>query len=583
MYGVAEIARAPLTRRAAVVRRRQRGRLARDLRGRRRVADEQGHRSGVTSRADVSSQTQHGPPTGGCRPPARPVGWGPVFAAIWLFFLLDPLLRGLGTTATLPRRGSAWSRPSRSRRSTCRSVACGCARDRAAARRRARRVDRSVACLGALVALGVAHRAPRRPGGHGRRGLHRGRLRDAVPVPGGRRRSLVVAASSSCVGRPRCPGLGQRRSAWPSRSCAASVAIFGIPQMMTRNIELVRAHEENARLAVDNERTRFARDLHDILGHSLTVITVKAELGQTGCSTSTPTAPGPSSPTSSGSRRDALADVRRAVEGYRELTLPGELARARAALRGRRDRRRPAELDRRRAVRPARAVRLDGPRGRHQRDPAQRRARAARCGSAAHERRGARRRRRRAEPGAAHGSRADRAARAGRRRSAATVVTRSLDPGLLARRSSRRDDDRSGCCSPTTRRWSAARSSALLGLEPDLEVVAEVGTGDAGRTGRARAPPRRRAARRRDARARRHQRRPPRCARVARRTRVLIVTTFGRPGYLRRALQAGRRRVRRQGHPGGPARRRRTPGARRACASSTRRWPPTAWSPATRR
>ena len=30
--------------------------------------------------------------------------------------------------------------------------------------------------------------------------------------------------------------------------------------------------------------------------------------------------------------RDALADVRRAVEGYRELTLPGELAQARAAL-----------------------------------------------------------------------------------------------------------------------------------------------------------------------------------------------------------------------------------------------------------
>ena len=31
--------------------------------------------------------------------------------------------------------------------------------------------------------------------------------------------------------------------------------------------------------------------------------------------------------------RDALADVRRAVEGYRDLTLPGELARAREALR----------------------------------------------------------------------------------------------------------------------------------------------------------------------------------------------------------------------------------------------------------
>ncbi len=36
--------------------------------------------------------------------------------------------------------------------------------------------------------------------------------------------------------------------------------------------------------------------------------------------------------------RDALADVRRTVEGYRDLTLPGELARARQALRGRRHR-----------------------------------------------------------------------------------------------------------------------------------------------------------------------------------------------------------------------------------------------------
>src|SRR5436305_12370280 len=61
---------------------------------------------------------------------------------------------------------------------------------------------------------------------------------------------------------------------------AASVAVFGLRAVMTRNIELVRAHEENASLAVENERTRFARDLHDILGHSLTVITVKAELAQ---------------------------------------------------------------------------------------------------------------------------------------------------------------------------------------------------------------------------------------------------------------------------------------------------------------
>jgi two-component system response regulator DesR len=80
--------------------------------------------------------------------------------------------------------------------------------------------------------------------------------------------------------------------------------------------------------------------------------------------------------------------------------------------------------------------------------------------------------------------------------------------------------------------------SALLGLEPDLEVVAEVGSGDAvlpavlehrpdvalldvempGLDGISATAEVRRAA-------------PD--------TRVLIVTTFGRPGYLRRALQAG--------------------------------------------
>ena len=40
----------------------------------------------------------------------------------------------------------------------------------------------------------------------------------------------------------------------------------------------LRFRHEIARLAVEQERSRFARDLHDILGHSLTVITVKAEL-----------------------------------------------------------------------------------------------------------------------------------------------------------------------------------------------------------------------------------------------------------------------------------------------------------------
>src|SRR5690349_20760957 len=53
---------------------------------------------------------------------------------------------------------------------------------------------------------------------------------------------------------------------------AATVAVWGIQQMLARNAQLLVANDENRRLAISEERNRFARDLHDILGHSLTVI-----------------------------------------------------------------------------------------------------------------------------------------------------------------------------------------------------------------------------------------------------------------------------------------------------------------------
>jgi two-component system sensor histidine kinase DesK len=116
---------------------------------------------------------------------------------------------------------------------------------------------------------------------------------------------------------------------------AGSVAIFGLRALIGRNVELLAAHERNAELAVENERTRFARDLHDVLGHSLTVITVKAELARR-LLESGDEADRERARTEVGDLerlgRDALADVRRAVEGYREISLAGEIARARLAL-----------------------------------------------------------------------------------------------------------------------------------------------------------------------------------------------------------------------------------------------------------
>jgi two-component system sensor histidine kinase DesK len=58
----------------------------------------------------------------------------------------------------------------------------------------------------------------------------------------------------------------------------ASVAVFGMRLALRRSQQLSIARDDLARLVVQEERNRFARDLHDILGHSLTVVAMKAEL-----------------------------------------------------------------------------------------------------------------------------------------------------------------------------------------------------------------------------------------------------------------------------------------------------------------
>jgi two-component system sensor histidine kinase DesK len=75
----------------------------------------------------------------------------------------------------------------------------------------------------------------------------------------------------------------------------------------------------------------MARDVHDILGHSLTVITVKAELAARLMDVSPERAKVEVADVER-LARDALADVRQAVAGFRQMSLPAELARARSSL-----------------------------------------------------------------------------------------------------------------------------------------------------------------------------------------------------------------------------------------------------------
>src|SRR5215204_4203287 len=95
--------------------------------------------------------------------------------------------------------------------------------------------------------------------------------------------------------------------------------------------ELKSAREELARLAVSEERLRFARDLHDLLGHSLSLITLKSELA----GRLLPTAPEKAQAEVrdiEGVARQALREVREAVAGYGERTLVAELAGERGRL-----------------------------------------------------------------------------------------------------------------------------------------------------------------------------------------------------------------------------------------------------------
>ena len=101
--------------------------------------------------------------------------------------------------------------------------------------------------------------------------------------------------------------------------------------LVEANQQLSQAREQIARLAVGEERLRFARDLHDLIGHSLSVIALKSELAGR-LITRSPGLAAHEVEDIEKVSRDALREVREAVAGYRQPTLAAELAGAHEAL-----------------------------------------------------------------------------------------------------------------------------------------------------------------------------------------------------------------------------------------------------------
>lgn len=114
----------------------------------------------------------------------------------------------------------------------------------------------------------------------------------------------------------------------------ASVSMFGTHASYRQgvaNVRLARVQAEKERLAADAERERIARDLHDLLGHTLSVIVLKSELASK-LATRDPERAAQEIREVERISREALGEVRSAVRGYQGSGLSAELARSKLAL-----------------------------------------------------------------------------------------------------------------------------------------------------------------------------------------------------------------------------------------------------------
>jgi two-component system sensor histidine kinase DesK len=124
-------------------------------------------------------------------------------------------------------------------------------------------------------------------------------------------------------------------AAWSSYYVVSTLilglVVFGMTRLSQLVDQLHAMRSEMARMAVVQERLRFARDLHDLLGYSLSSITLKSELAYR-------LVPGQPERARQelteilDTSRQALADVREVASSYREMSLEAEAASAKRML-----------------------------------------------------------------------------------------------------------------------------------------------------------------------------------------------------------------------------------------------------------
>jgi two-component system sensor histidine kinase DesK len=260
--------------------------------------------------------------------PGRGARYGWLFAAIWLFYLLE-------NVDALRARPNGWARDVGLAAVVCFAVLylylVNLTRKVRTTQQRPRPfLIRAWAGLLSMMALTVLQMPG--AGSHSLTCLVYIAAFGMVALPLHQAIPLAVALGILAVALPATVhGWTSNGNAYALAVLLGSAATWGIRLASERQSRLLVAQGEIATLAVQNERARIASDLHDILGHSLTVVTVKAELAQRLLDVDLDKARKELRDLES-LARDALSDVRATAMGVRGISLPGEIAAARQAL-----------------------------------------------------------------------------------------------------------------------------------------------------------------------------------------------------------------------------------------------------------
>ncbi|MFF0860860.1 sensor histidine kinase [Nonomuraea sp. NPDC003560] len=161
-----------------------------------------------------------------------------------------------------------------------------------------------------------------------------GLLAGALLVVASRIRSLVLVALALSCGPVllAAPGSWQVEPVWALVTPLIGVVEFALLSLLARVRRLSGARTDVMRQAVTLERHRFTRDLHDLVGHRLTVLTLKAQLIQRLVAEGDEKARQEVGETLE-LLRDLSADVRAVAHGrLRSSSLAAELGSARALL-----------------------------------------------------------------------------------------------------------------------------------------------------------------------------------------------------------------------------------------------------------